>query len=190
MKKLLPLLCIPLALSACTPVGTSIQRENENPYAASRYGDELADAMANIIIRDEPDAKDPAKRAIVDREIDKAKQLGNDARSIIARGMKGRMIAVKEEPEGEALYVDDMLYLSTDFFTRPGPNLHVYLTTAVDPRDVTFPDEPALDLGVLQKTFGPQSYSVPKQDKPELYRTFVLYDLDLKRIYGFAQLSK
>jgi hypothetical protein len=83
-----------------------------------------------------------------------------------------------------------MLYLSSDFVSKPGTNLHVYLTTVVDPRDGSFPDPTAIDLGAIQTVYGAQQFAVPKQEKPELLRTFVLWDKGFNRLYGFAQLTK
>lgn len=181
-----------LTLGACTQNGsrTSINQQNKNPLTASRYGDELADAMANLVIQDDPAAKDPALRNIIDAEIARGKKLGIDARAVQAEGMKGFLIPLKEEAQGNVLYVDDSLYLSSDFITKPGPDLHAFMTTAVDPRDTVFPDKTALDLGTVQSVYGAQIYAVPAQDNPALYRTFILFDVKLKRIYSFAQLSK
>ena len=181
-----------LALGACgrQSAHTSIRAQNENPLTASRYGDELADAMANLVIQNDDAAKNPAMRKIIDAEIARGKKMGTDARMKQDEGMKGGIIAVKEEAAGYVLYVDDTLYLPSDFTTKPGPDLHVYLTVAVDPRDVAFPDKTAMDLGEVQNVYGAQRYEVKHQENPMLYRTFVLFDTKLKRIYGFAQLSK
>jgi hypothetical protein len=169
---------------------TTIDEQNKNPLTASRYGDELADAMANLVIQNDPLAKDPNTRAIIDRQIERGKQIGQDARSLMAQGMYGPIIAIKEPVTGNVVYLNDVLYLSPDFYTKPGTALRVYLTTMVDPRDVKFPDNTALDLGPLQAAYGQQQYPVPSQKNPALYRTFVLWDTVLNRLYGFSQLSK
>lgn len=179
-----------LVLSACGGLQTSIDRENMNPLAASRYGDELADTMANLIINNDPILQDVDMKSIVDAQIRLGKEIGQSARDKQSQGMQGAIIPVKADASGYVLYVDDTLYLSSDFQTKPGASLHAYMTTAVDPRDVTFPDATAIDLGVIQSAYGAQQYDVPPQKNPTLYRTFVLYDVRLKMIYGFAQLSK
>ncbi len=171
-------------------VSTSIDAQNSNPLTAARYGDELADTMADLIIGNDPISNDEAARKVIDGAIVRGKKIADDARDLQARGFKGEMIGIKEEVSGFALYLDDMLYLSSDFQTKPGPDLHVYVTVAVDPRDVTFPDETAIDLGVVQDFYGAQQFKVPHQKDPAYYRTFVLFDTKLKRQYGFAQLSK
>ncbi len=182
---------IALLLSACSPTaGTSISQENQNPLTASRYGDELADSMANIVIQDDPIAKDPAMRSVIDAQITLGKKIADNARTKQEQGMKGSLVQVKNEVSGYILYVDDTLFLSSDFVAVPSADLRVMLTTVVDPRDVVFPDKTAMDLGTIQSFYGAQQYAVPHQDKPELYRTLVLFDRKLKRIEGFAQLSK
>ncbi len=181
------LLC---SLAACTPVQTSINEQNQNPLTASRYGDELADTMANFIISDDPIVKDPATLKLIESEIARGKDIGTSAREIVGDGLLGGIISIKADVMGYALLADNVLYLSSDFISDPGASLHVYLTTVVDPRDVSFPDETAIDLGSLQATYGPQQYDVPVQDDPNAIRSFVLYDTKLKIIYGFAQISK
>ena len=190
-----PLLSLSLlftvTLSACTSASySSISQENLNPLVASRYGDELADTMANFIIQNDPIAKDEALRKIIDAQIIAGKQIADDARKEQSDGLKGGLLAVQVPTNGYALYLNDALYFSSDFETKPGAELHVYLTTEVDPRGVAFPDKTAIDLGILQKAYGAQQYDVPPQDNPTLYRTLVLWDKKLSITYAFAQLSK
>lgn len=179
-----------LILTACSGSTTSISQQNKNPLVASRFGDELADTMANLIITHDPIIDDPAMRTVIEREIERGKDIAADAREIQNDGWMGAIITVKTETFGYALYVDTTLYLSSDFATKPGPAPHVYLTTVVDPRDVAFPDDTAIDLGPLQTVYGAQQYKVPKQKEPSKLRTFVLYDETLHSISGFAQLSR
>lgn len=66
----------------------------------------------------------------------------------------------------------------------------MYVSNAVDPRDVNFPDDTAIDLGQLESPYGMQRYSVPgAEEEVQQYRTVVLFDKSLERIYGFAQLD-
>ena len=178
-------------LSACSGTAqTSIEEQNRNPLTASRYGDELADSMANMVIQEDPVSKDPVTRKIIDAEIERGKTIGDDARMKHQEGMRGGFVEIKAEVMGYVLYVDDTVYFSLEFLSEPGADLRVLHTTVVDPRDVAFPDPTSIDLGPLQSVYGAQQYSVPHQEKPELYRTVVIFDKKLKRIYGFVQLSK
>lgn len=184
------LLVLSLFLAACSGPTMSISTQNENPLNASRYGDELADTLANIIIQQDPLTKEPGMTELINSEIAKAKELGQAARRKHTAGTMGAIIAAKANIQGLALYYEDQLFFSSDFITDPGPSLHVYLTSAVDPRDVEFPDETAVDLGPIQTVYGAQTYKVPAQEDPEYLRTLVIWDTKLHRLYGFAQLSK
>lgn len=183
-----------LLLAACQKqqiTTTSIDEQNLNPLVAERYGNELADMLADLIIREDPSvADDDALKDFVQREITKAKAIARVAREDKVRGQNGTFISHGEEVFGEAVYVDRRLYFSPGFETEPGPNLRVYLTTAVDPREGDFPDETALDFGRIQSVYGAQTYSVPAGDEnASLYRTVVLWDTDLERMFAFAQLQ-
>lgn len=182
-----------ILLAGCSPSSTttSIEREITNPIVRSRYGDELADMLANIIIQNDPIVEKPGIRAILEREITKAKLLAKEGHDSVSAGTKGALLPMKADVQGGAVYVDDAVHFSTDFEIDPGINLHVYLTTTVDPRDVTFPDPTAVDLGPLQSAYGPQTYPVPGQDAAkEKLRTLVIWDNTLSYLYSFAQLSK
>lgn len=179
-----------LLLAGCGVRGTSISEQNQNPLTAARYGDELANALADLIIQNDPIAEDPGMKARIQDEIEQAKKIGNNARNILNRGSMGPLIPIKEDMEGWAAYTNGTLYLSSDFYTRPGPSLRVYLTTVVDPRDVDFPDETAIDLGEIQSMYGAQEYAVNTDTEPRLLRTVALYDTTLQRLFGFAQLSQ
>lgn len=181
-----------LLLAACgSPGSTSISEQNQNPLVASRYGDELADGMATIIIQEDPILKEEGVREKIEEEIIRGKDIAADARELQSAGLMGGILPLGADSLGYVLYLDNTLYLSTDFSTTPGPSVHLYLTNAIDPRDVDFPDETAVDLGEIQAAYGAQQYAVPEQDEgAEPLRTFVIYDTVLKRIYGFSQLSK
>lgn len=170
-------------LSACGVSG-------QNPITASRYADELADLLASLIILKDPIVEEPGMKEYLQSEIVKAKKMGDDAREVLEQGLQGMIIAGKEEAAGYAVYTENRLFLSSDFYVPPGPDLHVYLTTVVDPRDGVFPDDSAMDLGKLKTPYGEQTYSVKEVEKPETYRTLAVYDKKLKRLYGFAQLAK
>lgn len=181
----MPLITLGLStmLVACTASSHS------NPLTDARRADELADTLANLTIHNDPIIDDPTIKALVDKEIAKAKEAGDNARSMMEEGMQGSMISEKEDVRGYALFRGDSLYLSSDFESAPGLDLHLYLTSAVDPRDGTFPDEKAVDLGILHSPYGDQVYNIPSSEHRGKLRTVVLYDKTLKRIFGFAQLS-
>ena len=68
--------------------------------------------------------------------------------------------------------------------------MHLFLSESVDPRDIEFPDDSSVDLGPILSPYGAQRYAVPTTDPPQRYRTAVLWDMKLERLYGFAQLSE
>lgn len=179
-----------LLLTGCVSAPTSIEQQNQNPLTASRFGDELADTMANFIINNDPITQDASVRSLIESEIAKGKEIAEKARIIQSKGLMGAIIQMKADVTGYVLYHENVLFLSSDFMTSPGPSLHLYLTTVVDPRDTLFPDTTAVDLGTLKAAYGPAQYRVPAQEDPSTLRTFVLYDTKLKLIYGFAQISK
>jgi hypothetical protein len=169
---------------------TNISEENKNPLTASRYGDELADRLANLIISNASGAtKEPMKSWILS-EIDKAKMMGENARIEQRAGMMGPLLSVDESVNGFALLRNGILYLSSDFTVSPGPSLHLYLSQTIDPREGTFPDETAIDLGEIQTIYGAQTYRPTLQGEDKLYRTIALFDTTLNRLYGFGQLSQ
>ena len=174
-------------LTSCGNNDMSLKGHLENPLTAARYGEELADRMANLIIQNDP-AVESIGQKVLEKKIAEAKDMAQQARAIQDRGMFGGIIPIEQTVTGYGLYVDDTLYLSSDFMTDPGPSLHVYLSEIVDPRD-GFPDSSALDLGQLKAAYGPSVYDVPPTKNPQLLRTLVFYDTELKIIYGFAQLS-
>ena len=90
---------------------------------------------------------------------------------------------------GQALALEGHLYFGPTFLTLPGPSLHVFMTKAVDPRDVAFPDPSAVDLGLLKTPYGTQSFDMPATVTLPGYRTVVLWDTRLKRLSAFAQLK-
>lgn len=190
MRSSLLLCTVAIGLCACSNSPTSIATENKNPFTASRYGDELADTLANLFISKDAVVEQPGMKDIIQKKIDEAKTIADDARQEQQKGIMGSFIGIKEDVQGYGLLLDKTLYFSSDFETQPGINLHVYLTNAVDPRDTAFPDTTALDLGVIQSVYGAQQYKLPANSKPETYRTIVLWDTVLKRPYSFVQLTK
>ena len=97
---------------------------------------------------------------------------------------------MEEYARGTALLTGNTLYLSPDFEGTPGLSLHLFLTTAVDPRDVEFPDADAIDLGPLKSAYGAQEFAANLPLNQVLYRTVILWDAALERLVSFAQLSE
>jgi len=192
MKKLIALAFSTLLLGACSESGKSLTLETrlQNPLFAERYAETMVDLMVELEIQSDPLLEDESKKKIVDDTRRKWLKIGRDARKKQREGTAGHFIGTKEYTQGEALYVDNTLYLSTLFEAAPGPSLHLFLTAVVDPRDVEFPDETGIDLGRLESPYGAQQYNVPPVENPLLYRTVVLWDTKLERMYGFAQLGK
>lgn len=159
-----------------------------NTLLQSQRLEELADTLANIIITQEPASKDDAMREMITKEIAKAKEALAVEQAAQKNGLSGPFLSVMEAVQGNVLLQNGTLYFSSDFYSRPGVSLHLYLTTAVDPRDVTFPDVSAVDLGEITYPFGPMAFAVQGKNAENM-RTAVLWDTKLKRLYGFAQLS-
>ena len=161
----------------------------ENPLYAERYAEALVDAMVELDIQDHPLLEDKKKKSLVDDTRKEWLQKSKDARSLQRDGLVGSFIETEEYTYGEALYLNNILYFGPAFVVTPGPNVHVYLTKVVDPRDIVFPDESSIHLGEVISAFGAQQYNVPVVEEPLVYRTVVLWDTQLERILGFAQLS-
>lgn len=191
MKKLITLALSTLLLGACNAAGKNLSLETQltNPLYTERYAETLVDRMVELEIREDPLLEDERKKKIADDARVKWLKIARDARKKQREGTQGNFITANEYAHGEVLYVDNTLYLGTTFESDPGPSLHLFLTTIVDPRDIEFPDETSLDLGRLESAYGAQQYPVPQVEDPLLYRTAVLWDTKLERLYGFAQLS-
>ncbi len=174
-----------ILFTACMHGGSS-----DNPLVESRRAEGLADTLANLIIQKDPITKEKGMIEKINNEIAATKTHLIEVQEQMSTGFRGAILSIQEDAHGYVLYLDDTLYFSSDFDADPGINLHAYLTTSVDPREGKFPDTTALDLGKMSIPYGAQSFAVPHQKRPELYRTFVLFDITLKRLYGFAQLSR
>jgi len=161
-----------------------------NPLFAERYAEEMVDRMVEYAIRKDPLLEDTKKAALIEDARKEWLEKARVARKEQNKGIHGLLISINEDVKGEILYVGNTLYTDTVFDTAPGPNLHFYVTTVPDPRDVEFPDETAVDIGKLDSAYGAQAYAVPTVDDALQYQTAVLWDNDIGRLYGFAQLTK
>ena len=160
-----------------------------NPLFAERYAEDMVDRMAAIEIYKEDIIEDEDKKKIIDSTKDEWLDVARKARSNQRDGMLGSLLSIKEEVVGEVLLTKEALHFGPYFKTVAGPSLHVFVTTVVDPRDIEFPDETSIDLGLLKNPIGAQSYKVTGITKLTDYRTVVVWDTSLDRLYGFSQLN-
>lgn len=190
----LSILLLLVASSAITACSTGsdgrLGATMDNPLVASRYGDEFADAMANLIIQEDPIVQEDGMTEFIQAEIRRGKKIAGDARDRMRGAMMGALLPIKTDVSGYVLHTKGTLYISPDFFVIPGPDLHVYLTEVTDPRDAAFPDVTAVDLGSLLSAYGAQHYALPKHENPKRLRTLVIFDEKLKFIVAMAQLSE
>lgn len=192
MKKILCASFGLLALTACQNNGSQEHTLNyllENPLFAERYAESMVDTMVNLEIYNDPLIEDEKKKDIADKAKKKWLEVAQKSRKEQRKGSIGHFNSVKEYAAGEVLYLNDTIFLAPDFDSSVGPSMHFFLTTVVDPRDVEFPDETAIDIGEVQSNLGTARYNVPKVENPKDFRTLVLWDTKLERIYGFAQLD-
>ncbi|PIR48605.1 hypothetical protein COU80_02745 [Candidatus Peregrinibacteria bacterium CG10_big_fil_rev_8_21_14_0_10_55_24] len=183
-------LCLTL-LSACgKSQQPSLAERLKNPLFAERYAEAVVDRLTELEIQKDPLIEDETNVRIIQEERDVWQGVAREARRLQYEGKRGGFVMVSEFARGETLLLGNTLYMSTLFETEPGPDLHLYLTTVIDPRDVTFPDETSVDVGTLDSPYGAQEYVVPSGTDTESMRSVVLFETKLKRIHGFAQLSK
>lgn len=201
MKRFLaPLLVSSLALSACgNSVGMPTRDETlkdhlRNPLYAEFYYDDLTEQMVNLALKEDPILQESGIRAIVDRTRTRSLEHAGLATKAQVEGARGKFIGDRGLAFGEALLLDDVLYIGPTFDSAPGPKLSMYLTTVLDPRDVAFPDDTAVRLGAVKNQYGAHAYEVPDHTLPagtgSRLRTAVLWDDELGMLYGFAQLAR
>lgn len=173
------------------PLSLPLQERLRNPLVAERYWSGVAEHMADFTRTDDPIMNDPVKAAVIEDERLRALERVDYARSLKKEGVSGVLQAVhaNDDAFGEILLRGTTLSFGSAFEIKPSSAVRVYLTTAVDPRDVRFPDASSIDLGPLQTAFGAQEYAIPKDKLNPKFITAVLYDTNLGRIIGFAQLQ-
>lgn len=181
-----------LLLGGCILAGRERQESDpmSNPLYTKRYYDELVENLVSITIHSDPVLQKKGMTKTVERARRDAIAKAQEAEKRQRSGIKGAFIPMEEYVQGTAFLNDNTLYLSSDFEATPGISLHLFLTTAVDPRDVAFPDPSAVDLGLLQSAYGAQAFPahLPADQSP--YRTAVIFDAALERLVSFAQLSE
>ena len=178
-------------LAACNTTAYSPDAKAllQNPLFAELYSEQLVDTMVNLEIYEDPVLQDEAKKKVASDAKEQWLAVARKARADQREGLIGQFVPMKEYAEGEVLYKDDMLHFSPPFITTPGPDLHVWISTVVDPRDAEFPDPTAIDVGPMHVPYGAQTMPVPAVEDPKAYRSVVLWDNALGRLWGFAQIS-
>ncbi len=189
MKKLLPIAALAL-LTGCTAAKSpDLAAELQNPLYAEQYYDAQVEYMVNMVIGEDPLTKDDALKAVIDAARLEGLKNARVATDAQAKGKMGVVMSDLELVHGEVLLLESALYTGPEFAMTPGINVHAYLSGSIDPRaEETFPDESAIDLGAVRGSFGAMKYVVPV-NAAENSNTFILYDEELKRIVGFAQLT-
>ncbi len=192
MKKSIIFCLGTLLLAGCgsSRISAQLQERLKNPLYAEQYYDLLLDRMVDLKIKEDPMLKNAKKAKVVEDTRLAALMQTREANTAQRQGTIGNLISSSEEVGGEVLLTDSSLYLGPTFETYPGPSLHVLITTVVDPREGTFPDPTSIDLGAIEDPFGAQTLAVPTLENLTAYRTVVIWDTKLERLYGFAQLSK
>lgn len=170
---------------------STVQDDNlKNPLYAAQYYADLTERMVNLELQEDPVTKDARKRTIIDQVRKNAVANTQRVASLKQQGQEGILISDSDLARGQVLLLKSTLFFGTDFSTVPGPELHVFLSNVLDPRDGQFPDPTAVDLGVLRDAFGAQSIAIAASTDLSDVRTVALYDTKLGQLYGFAQLSK
>lgn len=162
----------------------------DNPLYAKRYYDELLENLVSLSLHKDPILQKKGKEQIIERARRDALVETREAEQKQRSGTKGTFIPMEEYAQGVAFLDGHTLSLSSDFEVTPGISIHLFLTTAVDPRDAKFPDPDAIDLGPLQSAYGAQTFATHLPASPILYRTAVLWDTALERLVSFAQLGE
>ena len=189
-------LIAPLLLVACATNGESGQNQQallKNPLYLELYSEQMVDTMVNLEIYEDPLLEDAVKKDIADSTKKYWLAEAKKSRKAQRRSSKGSLITMKEYGAGEVMFTKDgtAVHFGPAFVSTPGPSLHAFLSVTVDPRDVEFPDISAIDLGEVNVPYGAQTFMLKdkKPKDPIKYRTRVLWDTKLGRLYSFAQLS-
>ena len=195
MKYLLYSLIATLPLAACFgPPGqqsAELQQQIENPLYLERYAEEMVENLVKMAIDEDPILEDKRKAAVVEQSRTYWLEEAKRARREQQEGRSGTFIPMGRYSHGEVLLASDgHLYIDSLFESTPSPSLHVFISTVVDPRDVEFPDESSIDLGLIRSGYGAQTYELPENmENLLIYRTVILWDTELDQLQSFAQLS-
>lgn len=187
---LLPALAT-LALAACgsAPAAGLTPRDAlmANPLYASHAYDTLIAAITEMQI----DGDKALSGALVGRA-QSAKERTLALKDYVSErereGLFGSFIPVAYDAAGDVLVEQDRLWTSVDFYVTPQLQPRVYLSGALDPRDLPFPSESDIDLGDLPSAFGPLGIALPPRDLD--IRSVVIWDAVTKRVLAFAQVAR
>ncbi|HVW66898.1 MAG TPA: DM13 domain-containing protein [Candidatus Peribacteraceae bacterium] len=179
-----------LFLAACSGAGggTSLDQKLQNPLYAQKYYEDLVSHMVSLQIHNDPILKKSDIKSVVDKARLNGVTLAQNAAKQKDKGPHGIFVSDNDEVAGSVLLLGTTLYIGPDFYLAPGPSTHFYLTTVTDPRTVQFPDNTAVDLGPVQDAYGAQTLHVPSSK--DTAHTLVLFDTQMKKIFGFAQLAE
>ncbi|PIP65325.1 hypothetical protein COU77_02875 [Candidatus Peregrinibacteria bacterium CG10_big_fil_rev_8_21_14_0_10_49_16] len=178
-------------LTACTTASSNSTSaiDLHNPLVAKRYYDELVENMVLLTLNKDPLLEDSAANRLIERTRREGLEQARTASMLQLEGKAATLLPMEVFLQGRTLLTKTHLFFSPDTEITPGIDLHVLLTTVVDPRDADFPDATAMDLGLLQNPYGAQTYELaePIEDL-DLIRSVVIWDTALSRLHGFGQL--
>ncbi len=180
-----------LFLSACSaPKSADLKTLLQNPLYAERYYDSQVDHMVDLIIDSGALLQDPSVKEVIDNARVEGLKLAREATTLQTQGKIGGIISDTEEVMGEALILNNVLYIGPAFQLLPGIDTRLYLSEMIDPRESTFPDETAVEIGGFNTAFGASTYELSVSgENLEKVRSLVFYDRGLNRIVGFAQMQ-
>lgn len=193
MNRLLPFSLVLLTLSACSASNTATDVGNEhirNPLVAEQYWSDLTDTMVNLMVNEKAELEKAKLTSYVDGIRQQAHKMSQEALADRKKGLLGEFARMKQDVQGYVLVrpEDGTLFTGSNFESDPGPSVHIIFTEMLDPRTGEFPDESSYDIGELSSPYGPQQYVFDASKWKKEYITVALYDIRLKRLYGFAQI--
>lgn len=177
-------------LTACSQTNSvSLDAALQNPLFAERYSEEIIERLTSLQIQEDKDVTNPETLTKIEKTKAEWQKVSDEASDMRFEGKYGRFSLVNNQDfvTGGVLIYKDTLYLSTDFEALPSPNIVLYASSAVDPRESeVFPSESDIKLLTLQSPYGMQSY--PVEIDTSTLKSIVMYDTFLNRIIGFAQM--
>lgn len=185
---------LPLILAGCSSNVQSMDVRNyynQNPLAREETETAFGQVMVNMIVGEKAELQKNDLFNEVDRMRLEAGKRIEEATKERKNGLLGQFVPHKQRTAGFVLLrpKEGVIFTGTTFESDPGPDLHLYGSTVQDPRSEAFPDTEAKDLGTMGFTYGALTMHFDPKLWNNDFRTLILYDKKLKRVYGFAQLS-